>query len=108
MDLKYNINKIHGDLINSFEVVQVVEKSNKEFGNYFEISNISEGKEVKMIITKKAIENDSFDWLYFSDPMNENSHLIERRSSTDTIAEDIKDIISKNKFSSDYLSKISK
>jgi hypothetical protein len=56
MDIKSHINKIHYDLLTQFEEVTIQEKSNLKFGNYFEISNISEGKEVKMIITMKDIE----------------------------------------------------
>ena len=35
MELKQNINRVHGDLTNYFENVQISEKSNKELGNYF-------------------------------------------------------------------------
>ena len=65
-------------MLSNFEEVKINEKSNKEFGNYFEISTIKENKEVKMILTKKNIENSKFSWSYYSDPLNESSFLIER------------------------------
>jgi len=106
--IKVNINKVHGDLVNNFEEVMISEKSNKDFGNYFEISTIKESKEVKLIITKKNIENNKFSWSYYSDPTDSNSYLIERVSTIDTIVSDIEDIIVKNRFSEEYVSKIVK
>jgi hypothetical protein len=106
--MKININKVHGGLVNNFEEVNIVEKSNKDFGNYFEISALKESKEVKMIITKKNIESERFSWSYYSDPSDTGSFLIERISTTDTIVSDVEDIIEKNRFNEDYLSKIGK
>jgi len=106
--IKVNINKVHVDLVNNFEEVMISEKSNKDFGNYFEISTIKESKEVKLIITKKNIENNKFSWSYYSDPTDSNSYLIERVSTIDTIVSDIEDIIVKNRFSEEYVSKIVK
>lgn len=106
--MKVNINKVHGELLNNFEEVFISEKSNKEIGNYFEVSALKESKEVKMIITKKNIENDRFSWSYYSDPSNDASYLIERTSTTDSIASDVEDILEKNRFSEDYLVKIGK
>ena len=67
-----------------------------------------EEKEVKMIITKKDIENDIFEWKYFSNPLEENSFLIERKSSIDKVTEDVKEIFVKNRFDEDYLTKLGK
>jgi hypothetical protein len=106
--MKININKVHGGLVSNFEEVTIIEKSNKELGNYFEVSALKESKEVKMIITKKNIENDRFSWSYYSDPSDSYSFLIERNSTTDTIVSDVEDIIEKNRFSEDYLLKIGK
>ncbi len=108
MDMKYNINKVHGSLISSFEDVRILENSNKIFGNYFEISAQSDGKEVRFIIEKKDIEHDVFRWVYYSNPLNESSILIERKSNLSSIVEDVKDIIFKNRFDEDYLSHINK
>ena len=101
-NMKYNINKLHSLLITNFEDVSLVEKSNKQFGNYFEIS-VKEDKEVKIIVTKKDLENQNFDWKYYSNPINESSLLIERYSSIDSITSDIKDILFKNRFDEEYL-----
>jgi hypothetical protein len=106
--MKVNINKVHGELLNNFEEVFITEKSNKEIGNYFEVSTLKESKEVKMIITKKNIENDRFSWSYYSDPSDDSSYLIERVSTTDSIVSDVEDILEKNRFSEDYLLKIGK
>lgn len=106
MDIKSHINKIHIDLVNKFEQVKIEEKSSLKFGNYFEISSISEGKEVKMIITKKDIESPTFKWVYSENPLDENSFLIERVSNIDNISTHVGDIITKNRFSEDYLNKI--
>jgi hypothetical protein len=103
MELKVNINKIHGEFISNFEKVEIKEESNKEFGNHFMISIINEGKEVKIVLTKREIEKQTFNWSYFSNPSLESSYLVERTSSINTITNDIKDIISKNRFDEDYL-----
>jgi hypothetical protein len=106
--MKININKVHGGLVNNFEEVRISEKSSKEIGNYFEVSALKESKEVKMIITKKNIESEKFSWSYYSDPSDDSSYLIERSSTIETIVSDVEDIIEKNRFSEDYLSKIGK
>lgn len=106
--MKININKVHGGLVNNFEEVRISEKSSKELGNYFELSALKESKEVKMIITKKNIENDNFSWSYYADPSDSSSYLIERNSTIDTLVSDVEEIIEKNRFSEDYLSKIGK
>lgn len=108
MDIKSHINKIHYDLLTQFEEVKIQEKSNLKFGNYFEISSISEGKEVKMIITKKDIESPSFKWWYSANPLNENSDLIERTSDVSNISFHVKEIIEKNRFNEEYLNEINK
>jgi len=108
MDIKLNINKIHGELINSFDSVKINEKSNKLIGNYFEISSIKEGLEVRMILSKKSLESSNIKWSYFSNPLNENSDLVERNSNIDSITNDIIDVVSKKRFSSDYLKEIKK
>ena len=66
MDFKYNINKIHGDLLSQFlnSEIKIEEKSNLKLGNYIEVSIINEGKEVKMVVSKKELENYSFNCSY--------------------------------------------
>ena len=110
MDFKYNINKIHGDLLSQFinAEIKIEEKSNLNFGNYMEVSIINEGKEVKMIMTKKDLENYSFNWSYFENPLNENSDLVNRFSSIDDLTSDVKEIFEKNRFSDEYLNEINK
>lgn len=106
MELKYNINKIHGDFLTNFEEVRIDEKTSKELGNYFLISAINEGKEVKMILTKKSVESGNLEWSYYSNPLKENSTLVERSSSIDNITSDVKDVINKNRFDEEYISSI--
>lgn len=105
MELKQNINRVHGDLTNYFENVQISEKSNKELGNYFELSVLENNKEVKAIIKMTEIENANFSWEYYANPLDETS-LVERVSSIYTFSSDVQDIFEKNRFSSDYLNKV--
>jgi hypothetical protein len=110
MDLKYNINKIHSDLISQFYTndVKIKEKSNLKFGKYFEISIIKEEKEFKAILPMSSLNNYTFEWSYYSNPLNEDSHLVERSSSIDTFSSEVKNIFDKNRFSKDYLDKVNK
>ena len=110
MNLKYNINKIHGDLLSQFlnAEIKIEEKSNLKFGNYIEVSIINEGKEVKMIVIKKDLENDNFNWSYLENQLNEGSFLIERFSNIDNLTSDVKDIFEKNRFSEEYLNELNK
>jgi hypothetical protein len=103
-NLKYNINKLHGILLNDFNDVKIEESSNLKFGNHF-ILSVNESMEVKVILTKNSIEGSQFDWLYYSDPTDSNSHLVERKSTIDSFSDDIRDILNKKRFDSDYLSK---
>ena len=105
MELKQNINRVHGDLTNYFENVQISEKSNKELGNYFELSVLENNKEVKAIIKMTEIENANFSWNYYANPLDETS-LVERVSSIYTFSSYVQDIFEKNRFSSDYLNQI--
>jgi hypothetical protein len=110
MDFKYNINKIHGDLLSQFvnAEIKIEEKSNMKFGSYIEVSVINEGKEVKMIMTKKDLENYSFAWRYSENPLNENADLVERFSNIDDLTSDVKEIFEKNRFSQEYLNELNK
>jgi hypothetical protein len=110
MDLKYNVNKIHGDLTSHFygHDVKIQEKSSLKFGNYIELSVVKEGVEAKMIISMPSLNGYNFNWSYFSNPLDENSHLVERNSSVDSFADDVKDIFEKNRFSEEYLKEVNK
>jgi hypothetical protein len=103
MDLRFNINKIHSDVSSSFDNVEIVEKSDIRFGKYFEMSIFKEGLEVKSIIPFVSISNSNFNWSYYSNPTDNNSHLVERISNLNTFMNDVKDIFEKSKFDSDYL-----
>jgi hypothetical protein len=103
MDIRYNINRIHSVLNESFVNVEISEKSSLKFGKYFEIS-IKESKEVKMIIPFKNIDNvNNFEFYYLSNPINENSNLVTRNSDADSISKIIEDILSNDRFDKDYL-----
>jgi len=108
MDAIYNINKIHSDLTNNFQEVKIEEKSNAKLGKYFEIVTLNEGLAVKMIVTLKDLESPNIKWSYFSNPLNENSDLVERTSSIYTLSGDVQDVISKKRFSDEYLTEINK
>jgi hypothetical protein len=103
MDIRYNINRIHSVLNESFVNVEISEKSSLKFGKYFEIS-IKESKEVKMIIPFKNIDNvNNFEFYYLSNPINENSNLVTRNGDADSISKVIEDILLNNRFDKDYL-----
>jgi hypothetical protein len=103
MDIRYNINRIHSVLNESFANVEISEKSSLKFGKYFEIS-IKESKEIKMIIPFKNIDNvNNFEFYYLSNPINENSNLVTRNSDADSISKVIEDILLNNRFDENYL-----
>jgi hypothetical protein len=109
--MKFNINKIHGNLLSIKEMgdsVSISEKSDKKHGSHFEIVAEMHGKQLKMIVRKNELESDSFSWSYYADPTDADSHLIERVSTTDTVSEHILDIFEKSRFDEEYLSKIAK
>lgn len=102
MNLKNNINKIHGDFQNNFQNVKIEERTSKS-GNYFEIVVES----VKMIIYKKDITNESFNWSYYANPNNESS-LVERHSDIYNICNHVKDIIDNSRFNQEYIDELNK
>lgn len=106
MNLKTNINKIHSDLTSRFSDVTISEKSNLQFGNYFEINVLENNKNLKAILSKKSVDNDSFSWSYYSNPEDDNSTLVERNSNVNNFIESVEDIFEKNRFDFDYLEKI--
>jgi hypothetical protein len=108
MNLKYNINKIDVELSNIFESVTISEGSDINIGNYVELSIMEGNKEAKVIIKKSDLDNNKFNWKYYSNPLNENSDLVERTSVVDGFVNDIKDIFEKNRFDSDYIENINK
>lgn len=103
MSLRQNINKVHFDLTNRFEEVTITEKTDLKLGHYFELSILENNKEVKVILTKNEAEKGVFNWSYFSNPLNENSDLVERNSKLELFSLDIQEIIEKNRFDSDYI-----
>lgn len=108
MSLKKNINKIHYNLVENFDKVDINERSSLEFGNYIELVITESNKQVLAILRKPDLENFKFNWNYRSNPLDSNSILVERVSSIETFTEDIKDIFEKNRFDSDYIKNISK
>jgi len=103
MDIRYNINRIDVLLQEKFEDVSVKENSSPKFGKFFEIT-INQEKELKMIIPFKNIDGThTFEFLYYANPLNEDSDLIPRFSNVETITEVVDDIFTKNRFSEDYI-----
>jgi hypothetical protein len=103
MNIRDNINKIHSDLLNDFEQVSIFEKSNLEWGNYFELEISESNKLVRLIISRKELENKKFNWKYYSNPKGDLSYIVERESTVDNFSIVIKEIFEKNRFDSDYL-----
>lgn len=103
MDIRYNINKLDTILKDNFQNVKIENKSTKRFGNYFEII-VTESKEVKIILPYKNIEgNSTFEFYYYSNPLNEESDLICRDFNIENINLVVKDIINNNRFDKEYL-----
>jgi hypothetical protein len=103
MDIRYNINRIDVLLQEKFEDVSVKENSSPKFGKFFEIS-VKQEKEIKMIIPYKNIDGTKqFEFFYFSNPLDEGSDLIPRDSDVESISEVVSDILTKNRFSEEYL-----
>lgn len=103
MSIKSNINKIHFDLLEEFGDVKMFEKSNTKLGIYFEIEIKESNKLIRALISKKDLEKNSFDWSYYSNPNDFNSHLVERNSGIVDFTKTIKDIFEKDRFDSEYL-----
>jgi len=108
MALKEYINRIHSDLSNNFDGVSIEEKSSLNLGNYIEFSITESNKQCSVMIKKVDIESKQFNWLYKSNPLKEDSHLVERTSNVEGFLNDVKDIFEKNRFDSDYINEISK
>lgn len=103
MDIRYNINRIHVNLSDKYNDVQIKEKASKEFGKYFEIT-INESKILKMIVPFRNIDGKSnFEVKYFSNPLVENSELISRDTNSENIVFLTEDIFQNNRFSEDYI-----
>lgn len=105
MSLKENANRIHANLLDLYDTVEVFEKSEKDTGNYLEYRVINENKELIIKIVKENLNSNMFSWSYLSNP-DDDSSLVERFSSVDAIGAATLDIFEKNRFSSDYLKKI--
>jgi benzoyl-CoA reductase/2-hydroxyglutaryl-CoA dehydratase subunit BcrC/BadD/HgdB len=103
MDIRYNINRIHSLLGDKFQDVNICEKTSLKFGKYFEIV-VNESKTIKMIIPFKNIDGRSkYSFYYLSNPINEQSELVERISDNESIVSIVEDIFNNNRFSEDYL-----
>jgi hypothetical protein len=103
---KENINKVHYDLSNEFENISITENADRKFGNHVRI-NIEDELELKLIIEKVSIDNDTFRWFYLSDPRNEET-LVERKSTVETFTTDVKEIFEKSRFDLEYIKESTK
>ena len=59
-------------------------------------------------ISKKELENYSFNWSYSENPLNESADFVDRFSSIDDLTSDVKEIFEKNRFSEEYLNELNK
>jgi hypothetical protein len=105
MNLRANVNKIHADMISVFEDVQISEKSSKDRGEYLEFVTVNEKKELVILVSKKELSSDNFNWSYYSNPLKK-THLVERKSNVNDMIKDIQDIFEKNRFDSEYIKSI--
>jgi len=62
MNLKQNINRIHIELSNSFDEVNISEKSDIKLGNYIELSILEGNNNLKVQISKTDLEGNNFNW----------------------------------------------
>lgn len=108
MNLKQNINELHSNVLQHFKDCTISEKSSMNYGNYFEfvIKSNSNERKVKAIIPKKNIESKIFEWSYYSNPNDLDSHLIERVSNISKFSDDINDIFENSRFDRDYIKKV--
>lgn len=106
MPLKENVNKIDFQLKDVFESVDIKEDSNKIDGNYINFIITESNKVLDIKILKKDLESFNFNWNYKSDPTNNDSFLVERKSNLATFVDDCKDILKNNRFDSEYIKNI--
>jgi len=102
--LKDNVNKIHSELSSKYDVL-VEECSDLKFGNFVKFSVTENNKKLVIKITKRNLENNLFEWVYLSNPDDENS-IVERKSNVSDFLLDVSDIFNKNRFNTEYLKKI--
>ena len=97
---KSNLNAIHFQLTESFESVSVNDRKDK-WGT-LEIT-VKDVLEAKILVTKKDLESNQFNFKYFSNPKDDTSYLIERSSTVENFSDIIKDIFDNKRFSEEYL-----
>lgn len=102
INIKTNINKLHSDLTSKYDNVSINEKSSLKHGDYFEII-IKENLDVRLILPKSELFNENISWLYYTNPDDENSYLIEKTSNVNSTSVEINDILSNKRFDSEYL-----
>lgn len=102
MKLKENVNKIHSELSDKYDVV-IEEGNSREVGNFIQLSITEGSKNIIAVISKNSLEYTNFDWTYKSNPLDKNSDIIERTSSINNFVSHVQDIFEKNRFDSEYL-----
>jgi hypothetical protein len=105
MDFKSNLNRIHYLLTEKFNNVTIIEKSNQKLGSYIELS-VKENLECKILIRKVDLELPNVNFLYLTNPLNEQSSVISRVSNVEIFADSINDIIKNERFDSEYIDSI--
>jgi hypothetical protein len=105
MGFKSNLNRIHYLLTEKFNNVTIIEKSNQKLGSYIELS-VKENLECKILIRKVDLELPNVNFLYLTNPLNEQSSVISRVSNVESFADSINDIIKNERFDSEYIDSI--
>jgi hypothetical protein len=105
MKFKENINKLHSELESLYGEVIVNEKFIKGV-SFIEMIINEENKNLKLEFKKQDLNSDEFEWNYKSNPLENDSQVVERKSSVSNFTNDVSDIFTKNRFSSDYLEKL--
>lgn len=106
--VKEILNKVDYNLKEVFESVEINRLDNQREIT-FEVklkgfkSNPNNKAELVMYMTESTIYDNSMIWKYKTNPLNENSTYVTRTSTLNSIAMDVEDIVTENRFAKDYL-----
>ena len=106
--VKEVLNKMDYNLKEIFETVEINRLENQRELT-FEVklkgfkSDPNNKAELVMYMTESTIYESSMIWKYKSNPLNENSMYITRTSTLNSMAMDIEDILTENRFATEYL-----
>jgi hypothetical protein len=101
-----NINRIDFILKTKYRNVKINEFVDFKMGNCIRIVVEDKNKVLDAVISKSVLENNTFEWYYKSNPLDDESVLVERVSNVDSFGYVVEDIFEENRFDSNYLKNI--